>query len=60
MVEEMLECRHLRCSCAVTSAAGDESFCSDYCRVAATREEDQDTCLCGHVACMVEEGEEEA
>ncbi|TAM59993.1 hypothetical protein EPN52_06230 [bacterium] len=60
MAEESLECRYLRCSCEVGAAVGEESFCSDHCRVAATHEDDEGVCLCGHRACMLEEGEEQA
>lgn len=47
------QCHHQGCTCTV---ANGHRFCSDHCRISAqsepTREEDRDTCACGHAECQ--------
>lgn len=52
-LDSKVQCKFEGCSCSV--AAGDE-YCSEHCRMAASREstrkEDCSVCVCGHADCQ--------
>jgi hypothetical protein len=50
MAEEKKKCAHKPCSCNVPTG---QSFCSDYCKHAATSgpPREETVCRCGHHSC---------
>ncbi len=50
---ETIECGHAKCSCHVVAQAGENAFCSDYCRASEQAEEEEESCACGHPPCDV-------
>jgi len=52
---ELNLCAHVPCICSV---AGNEKYCSDACRDAASGETEIN-CECGHSTCMMADAEED-
>ena len=51
--QDRQQCQHTGCTCNVPAG---QQFCGEHCRIASsgkpTREEDRETCACGHNECL--------